>query len=236
MIAVISSTIAPPDLPVYGGQRNAYSPAERLSQTIRTVDSLLDVGIEQIYLADNSGERWDPSWNETLRPARVHVYHQQAFKNKGISELYLLRRIIEEVPRGEPILKISGRYVLTRELRFSQERADVAAKFTGERRNRLMTTRCYLVRDSEVFARLVSDTLREVYAYSSRIVGPGSLLRTIRTSLRPAQDDYSYEDPPLSIEGASARVLAMRGYEIEELPHLFVVGQIGGVRDEAVAD
>jgi hypothetical protein len=232
VVGLISSTIYPSDAPMYWGTPRQSIPAgERLEQTRQTVASLVRAGISDIFLADNSGERWVAGTEEQLGPATVYVYNQFQFQNKGISEIYLLLSALEHLPEQTPILKISGRYYLTDGLKFELDESDVAAKFMPYAGTQLlMSTRCYMVKDRETYARFLKATLRDLYGYPARIVGPGSLLRILRNSLFPARDDAPYDDPLQPIEVAAARALIRFGYNVKQVDALGIEGVTG---DEA---
>jgi hypothetical protein len=188
----------------------------------------LQAGISEIILTDNSGENWVAGTEDALRPATVYVYSHVQFRNKGISELYLLLSVLEHLPANSPILKVSGRYYLTDGLAFELDGGDVAANFTSYTKTQpWMSTRCYLVKDKEVYERFLKDTLRELYGYQARIVGPGSLLRILRNSIFPERDDSSYDDPLLPIEIAAARVLRRAHYSVKEVAVLGIEGVTG---------
>lgn len=215
----------------WGSPRTSIPVEERLAQTRRTIDSLLDAGVDEIYLADNSGPAWEEGTEDSLAPAHVRVYDHYQFQNKGISELYLLLCALEQLPPGGPILKISGRYRLSDGLRFGLEGADVAAKFIPYAKSQQwMSTRCYMVRNREVYERFLKATLRDLYGYPARIVGLGSLLRIVRNSLFPGRDDSPYDDPLQPIEVAAARVLQGPGYKVRRVDALGIEGITG---DEA---
>lgn len=231
MIAVISSTIYPANKPTYDGQRSRIGPQERLEQTQKTVASLVDVGVTKIYLADNSGQSWVAGTETVLKPAKTYVFNGHQYYNTGISELYLLLSIVPYLPSGEPIIKISGRYTLHRDIRHLLGDADLAGKVYHYRSQfpiARLSTRCYLVKNKDVFETFLKMTLREVYAYPSRVVGPRSLLRILRNSLLPNVDDYPYDDPIVSIEGAAARVLKIHRYRYREINQVGIEGYIHG--------
>jgi hypothetical protein len=217
---------------MYWGTPRASIPVEeRLEQTVETLASLARAGIEEIYLADNSGENWVAGTEDALKPARVYVYDQHQFQNKGISEIYLLLSVLRHLPERTPILKISGRYHLSDGLKFGLDESDVAAKFISDAGTQTwMSTRCYMVKDREVYERFLKDTLRDLYGYAARIVGPGSLLRILRNSLFPARDDAPYHDPVQPIEVAAARALKKAKYKVKKVETLGIQGVTG---DEA---
>lgn len=215
----------------WGSPRTIIPAQERLEQTRKTIASLVRAGITDIFLADNSGGNWADGTEELLQPAKVYFYNQFQFQNKGISEIYLLLSALEHLPEETPILKISGRYYLSDSLRFGLEGADVAAKFIPYAKTQLwMSTRCYMVKNKEVYARFLRETVRDLYAYPSRIVGPGSLLRILRNSIFPERDDAPYDDPLQPIEVAAARVLKRADYRVKQIEVLGIEGVTG---DEA---
>lgn len=229
MIALVSSTVFPPTQPGHDGPRTWLTDDERLEQTRRTVRSLVDVGARDIVIADNSGARWRPGTEADLHPARVLLVDTPQFRNKGISEMHMLRRVLEELPESEPVLKVSGRYRVTRDLCEVLGDHDVAARIHHHGRNWSMSTRCYAVRDRATYARLLDDAFREQYAWAARIVGPRSLLRIIRSSVRPSADRFPYDDPPGSIEGAWGRALQLGGYRVRAVDEIGVEGYAGGL-------
>jgi hypothetical protein len=229
VIALVSSTIFPGHAPVYATSRSVFSPRERLEQTCHTVDTLTANGFADIHVADNSGANWVAGTEERLSPARVHRFTHYQFQNRGIAELYLLLEVLDALPADTPILKISGRYALTKNITNELGHADIAAKWAED--NTSISTRCYMVRNTRLYRRFLEDTLSEVYAYSSRIVGPRSLMRILKHSLRPDSDDSLYFDPTISIEGAAARVLRRGKYAVGHLTELGLEGEIATSRD-----
>jgi hypothetical protein len=234
VIAVVSSTLFPSDRPIYGNQRSALTSEERIRQTQASVESLVRYGYGPIFIADNSVEDWPPQLDAQLAPARVHRFPSTyQFQNKGLSELFLLLRMVDELPPDLPVLKLSGRYSLRDNISAQLNGADVAAFWDPV--NGGISTRCYMVRDRAVFKRLLEDTLNEEYGHPTRIAGPRSLLRIVRNSLRPAADDSRYFDPPDSIEQAAARAIERRGYKVHRLPALGIEG-VGGSSGERVRE
>jgi hypothetical protein len=229
MIAVVSSTVAPSAAPSHDGARTTLSPEVRLEQTKGTVESLLALGVKEIFVADNSPGNWLRDRAETLAPARVMFFEQPAIRNKGIAELWLLLAAINALPGSQPILKISGRYrVGARTELFLGDSYDVVAKLHGGGSAAGISTRCYLMRNREIAARLWERTLDEIYAERSRIVGPRSLMRIIRNSLRPKMDDFHYSDPnTLSIEQAALISIRRLGLRLMQVSNLDVEGTLG---------
>jgi hypothetical protein len=237
MIAIISSTIYPPDKLIYDSIRSRFSPQQRLEQTRETVRSLLRAGLDRIYIADNSGEAWVEGTEEYLKPAKVFVYKQYQYANKGISEIWLLNNLLDELPVKTPLIKISGRYILINDNFPSLGQAEVAVKIE---RNKLIvssiSTRCYLVKDKDIFQLFLKRTLCAVYGYSARIIGPRSLFRILKNSIRPDLDSFQYDDPPISIEIAAAHVLKKYKYDVKYLDKLGIRGELGAVSGEIIEE
>jgi len=70
------------------------------------------------------------------------------------------------------------------------------------------------------------SSLREVFAYQGRLVGPRSALRILR-NLFGLPKDYRYEDPNLPIEVAFANVLLNGDFKISDLATLGIEGEQG---------
>jgi hypothetical protein len=231
LIAVISSTIFPGDAPTNGGaSRSVYTADERLHQTCLTVSSLRAIGLTEIHLADNSGNNWVEGTERRLGPATVHRFAHYQFHNKGIAELYLLLEMLDRLPADSPILKISGRYALRRNITDQLGNADVAAKWYGG--NRTISTRCYMVQNTRVYRSFLEDTLNEVYGDAARFRGPRSLMRIVRNSIFASADANPYFDPPVSIECAAARALLRKKYTINRMTDLALEGEIAITGDE----
>lgn len=228
MVALVSSTVFPPEEPVYGEVRSRFDHEARLRQTIETVRSLQRVGISEIYVADNSGRAWQQAAATELEPARVFVFDQFPFHNKGISEAYLLLRVLSEIPKDQAIMKISGRYKLVDSPPELGD-ADFAVKFSKD--NRSVSTRAYLVRNRCLFEQLVKATLQEIFCYGSRIVGPRSLIRVLRNTFSPLDNSYCYYDPSIGLELAVANVLRRAQWRVRRLPVLGIQGEIATVAE-----
>lgn len=237
MIAIISSTIYPPDKPIYDVTRSRFSPEERLQQTLETIRSLLAAGLDNIFLADNSGDEWVKGTEEYLKPAKVFVYKQHQYRNKGISELWLLISLLGNIPAATPILKISGRYILASTVYPDLGGAELAVKLEGDRRiKNSMSTRCYLVKDKDVYEAFLKRTLCAVYGYWGRVVGPRSFIRIMKNSIMPKQDHFPYDDPSISIEIAAAHVLKKYNYEVKYLSTLGIRGELGAVKNTSIEE
>lgn len=227
MIAVVSSTLFPGDGPAYGERRSAVAPEERVRQTQASVASLVRAGYPTIFLADNSTGAWPPGTEASLSPARVfRIQGVHEFRNKGLSELFMLLQLLKELPADVALLKLSGRYTLAANISDRLAGADVAARWDPVEGG--ISTRCYLVRDTSVFHRFLECTLNEVFGYPARIRGPRSFWRIVRNSLRPDADATRYFDPPESIEQAAGRALQRGTFQVRRLDVLGVEGVLGG--------
>lgn len=229
MIAFVSSTVAPSTLPSHDGARTTLSPEVRLEQTRATVASLTAFGAREILIADNSPGAWLRDKAAVLAPARVICLDQPPIRNKGIGELWLLLGALSSLPEDQPILKISGRYRIGAETQLAlQEGDDIAARVHRDGPSGEISTRCYLMRDRSVAARLWQRSLDEIYAERSRIVGPRSLVRIVSNSLNPGRDDFPYSDPnTLSLEQASLRAIRHLGLRLRAVGTLGVEGTLG---------
>lgn len=228
MIALISSTLRPPIVHCYDGARSTFSHAERLEQTRATVASLVALGFKRIIVADNSPD-WSPEIEPALAPAEVWRITTPEFRNKGLSELFLLRTAAARLPSDQPIIKVSGRYTLSRNPLVEIGDADVSVKSDGfERRAGAISTRSYGCRDVATFQRLVERTITEIFAYPTRIVGPRSLVRLVRNSLSPRADTFPYNDPPHSIEIIIVRAIKQLGLRVHFVSPLGVHGILAG--------
>lgn len=231
MIALVSSTIFPQQDDVYGGERSVFDHATRLSQTVETVRSLFHCGLQTVIVADNSGRLWQPDAVARLAPATVLVFDHPQFRNRGLSESYLLLAALEHLPANEPILKLSGRYTLDLVPDFDSE-LDILLKFRDN--HQTVSTRCYVTRNRDVLRQYLTGILQEVYGSRSRIVGPRSLIRTVVTSICPKKDDYPHHDPTVSIEWAGARVIAHKRWQVRDVASLHIQGALGLTGEQIV--
>jgi hypothetical protein len=238
MIAVVSSTVAPSTSPSHDGARTTLSPEVRLEQTRGTVDSLVARGITEILIADNSPGTWLRDRAASLAPARVLCQRQPPVRNKGIGELWLLLGSLDELPADQPILKISGRYRLGAHGDLSlRGDDDIAARVYKKGKLGEISTRCYLVRNRAVAALLWERALDEMYAERSRIMGPRSLLRIIRNSLRPGEDAFHYSDPnTISVEQAAYVAIRRLGLSLRPVDNLDIEGTLGSWTNPTVKE
>lgn len=227
--AIVSSTIFPPIQPLSDGSpRAVHSPTQRLLQTVETINSLRLAGISDIYLIDNSGLDWREEVEQQLIGAKIIRMAQGYFyDNKGINELQMLLSCIDCLPPTGPILKISGRYKLLNLPDLPHESTwDMAGRLYVPPNMRNISTRMYVVRNRDIFRRLLSLTLREAFAYQGRLVGPKAAIRILKNMLG-LPSCYKYEDPHIPIEMALANVVLAHGFKIERLERLNIEGEFG---------
>jgi len=225
MIAVVSSTIKP----VIKNREitNIYGFEDRLEQTRHTINRLLEVGFDEIYLVDNSPLLSQPQLQNLLQGYhKVNLYHvpQYQFPNKGINELLMLLYATQFLPPYEVIFKISGRYYPAEN--FEQPYfEDFAVKgLNYHKRNGYISTRGYWVKDVATFENFLLHTVDEVFCYPERIVGPRALLRVLFT-----KKDIIKFPLNVAIEFAAANILKSEKYKVKLLDQLRVEGLVAGI-------
>jgi hypothetical protein len=228
MIAVVSSCLAPSTESSHTGGRTNLSPEARLAQTGESVASLVRVGFEEIYLADNSESPPSAETIARLAPARVYHFGHFPYRNKGIAEVYLLLALTKHLPTDRPIMKLSGRYRASINLCAALGTQQVAGLLTKSARIENLSTRAYAVSDLQTFREFLEGSLNEIYAAPWRVVGPRSLLNFFRRNISSAPDPYLYRDPPVGLEIAAARWLARQRIPIARLDKIGVEGVLGG--------
>ena len=227
MSAIVSSTLYPSSDPSYGTYRSWWSSRERLEQTRQTVASLVALGMRDILVADNSGDRWEPSTERLLEPARVRVFSEQPARNKGISELKLLLEALPHLPPDEPILKVSGRYILRHRLVDHLGNADLVGRlYRHARRVRSFSNRAYVVRDASMYRVLLERVLSEIGSPSA-VVGPRSFLKYVGRSLGIVRSGPPSHDAATPVEIVFARILTAYRYSVSTLQTLGVEGYSG---------
>ncbi|MEM6821189.1 MAG: hypothetical protein AAF558_04450 [Verrucomicrobiota bacterium] len=229
MIALLSSTLSPPDTPLYGGNRKSLSDQERLVQTQESIDSLRKLGFSEIFIADNSPKQLPSETITALSTAKLLSIPQYPFHNKGLNEAYLLLSALPFLPNALPLIKLSARYSVNRNLINELSSYDLAAKIeTPSRGPALMSTRYYAVKNKDVLERLLSEALRLAYRLPFQVVGPRSLLQQITRILFPKKDTYPYHDPTYSLEHVCALALESSGISIKQCNTLGVQGTVAG--------
>jgi hypothetical protein len=161
MIAIITSTIIPETATANTSYRESINCQDRLHQTVKTIESLIQLNFSEIYLFDNSGFNWDESVEDQLRPAKIIKFNTFQFDNKGLSELYMLLHGLNIIPMNVPILKISGRYILTQTV---NEDLLKDVQFAGKFNSETISTRAYYFSDKEamqnVFYVALNNTIK----------------------------------------------------------------------------
>ena len=229
MIAIVSSTIFPSILPGHEGERTNIDPTARLEQTVESIQSLVALGFSEIHVADNSHSPLEADVIKRLSPARVHWFGHYPYRNKGVAEAFLLLAVLPRLPTGQPLMKLSGRYRVSRNLCRELDRASLAGLFTVTPSGRLksLSTRGYAVKDRAFLETFLHGTLNELYASAWRVVGPRSLLELVRRHLRPRLDNHPYSDPFGGLEIAAARWLDRHRIPVHRLDQIGVTGTIG---------
>lgn len=238
---VISSTIAPRQARDKSVIKSVYSTEERIRQTQETVESLERLGYGNIYLFDNSGREHQAALESALPSIRVRLFDHHQFDNKGISETFLLLAGIRDVPDNCRIIKISGRYQIAKRLEFDTDDYDLAARVYGHPRGlfrsiETMATRCYGFKNKAIYQSYLIALLEEMYAYSSRIVGFGSLRRFLTNQFFPRKNAYSFLDPSLSVEAASVRVIRNLDLRLLRLEAIGLSGLAGTFDNLVITD
>ncbi len=225
MIAVISSCINPKTMK--STTRSYFSLAERELQTIKTIEQLKKVGFKQIILVDNSDHYDFSRLKSSIEKVKVIHLKQYQFANKSINEILMLLSILDEIPAGSKIFKISGRYFPTDNFKIEMnDNIDFKVKgFDFQSRRPVISTRGYFVRNKEIYETFLLSCLNEIYSYPYRIVGPRSLSIFIRDFFNPRLRTIS----TISIEFAAARVLKSGKFKFELTDDLKIEGQIAGL-------
>lgn len=239
MQVIITSTIFP------NSNKSIFSWHERLEQTIGTISCLVQLGYNNIYLIDNSGRNFDTTIINRLAPAKVYVYDQFQYNNKGVSETYLLLNFLKDykdffIGNHEPIMKLSGRYLLSNRLDNAIEGFDLAGKevLVSRRLFRKLyqfSTRCYIAKDYSFLCQYLDGLLEEIFSYTSKIVGYGSLIRQIRNQLNMNSQE-KYAEPNLSVEAATSRLIRKKRYRVNSLGTIGLQGAAGTFKDLVIIE
>lgn len=238
---LISSTIVPREGRDNSIVKSVHSSEERILQTRRTIESLQTLGYDNIYLFDNSGREYQETLESAFRNIHLKLFDHYQYDNKGISETFLMLEGIRYVPDNCPIIKLSGRYQIARRLELDTNNYDLAAKIY-QHRGRLfrntetMATRCYVLRNKAIYQSYLIGLLQEMYAYSSRIVGFGSLKRFLTNQFFSENNVYSFFDPSLSVEAASIRVIRNLNLKLCRLDAIGLNGLAGTFSNLLIED
>lgn len=224
MIALVSSTIFPLPATKDTLYRQTVPPQERLAQTVKTVDSLVKQGFEDIFIFDNSGFNWELDDEILLKPANVIKFTSYQFVNKSISEIYMLLSGLPALPDNEPIFKISGRYQLTQVIETNQmEDYDFLGQICDKSNS--ITTRGYYVKNKKVLEEILLGALNYIYAYSHMVVGPRSLIQVIQNAFFLNQNN-NFFDPTISIE--QGMYVALKKFKVKPIEKLHIKGLMAG--------
>jgi len=225
MIAIVSSCIHPKTMKA--STRSFFSLADRELQTIKTLEQLKKVGFKQIILVDNSDDYDFSRLKSATENVKVIQLKQYQFANKSINEILMILAILDEIPSGSKIFKISGRYFPTDNFKLDMnEKIDFKVKgFDFQSRRPVISTRAYFIGNKEVYERFLLSCLNEIYSYPYRVVGPRSLWVFIRDFFNPRLRTIS----TISIEFAAARVLKNGKFKFELTDDLNIEGQIAGL-------
>lgn len=225
MIALVTSTLSPTKA------YSSFSNAERLDQTLRTLERLYAVGFSDIYLFDNSTETANLARIAENYP-KVGIYHspQYTFKNKGLNESLLILNHIDQLPFAEPIFKISGRYYPAPGFSFSQhvellkkkELVGIGSYFHGPERA-CFVTRAYYIQDRDALERMLVLAVEDMISYSKGIHGVRSFLNALKGIYSPTLGT-TYQ---LSLEQVFARI-AKNKNNYALIDRLFIEGYIAG--------
>jgi hypothetical protein len=237
MNAVITSTLSPSSSMSLDGNRSSFSPEERLLQTQQTVQSLLTLGIKNILVLDNSPCSLPKNLHKLLEPAEVRFFAHPIFLNRGISELWLLLSASDLISIDQPLLKVSGRYLINDSSPLGGSSIlnhDIVALVNTKGRIPLLSTRAYAVRNGRLAIDLWRAALSEIYGYGLRIRGPRSFVRIIRNSVFRKSDITDYSDPKISIEHAMCLAARSLNLTIGCVPVIGVSGLMGSGNGELI--
>jgi hypothetical protein len=227
LIAIVTSTLFPSDKSIFEGKRTSFDSEERSEQTRQTIISLRDTGLDEIYLADNSEKQFHQSVHSMFDDVNVLTFDNYPFNNRGTSEALLILNSLKYLPEDVPLLKISGRYCLNNHFnRPTTMRADFIGKgFNYERKNGIVSTRCYMVRNKELLEQLMLKTLVVMYAYPLQIVGPRSFMKFLKQKLRRTEIP---SETSVSIEMGVARSLKNSNLNVSLLDRIGLEGYVAG--------
>ena len=228
MIAVITSCINPKKMT--STTRSFFSLEERELQTINTLKKLKEVGFKQIILADNSYEYDFSKLGSAIDDVQIIRLQQYQFANKSINEILILLSILDYIPAGTKIFKISGRYFPVANFKLDMnDTVDFKVKgFDFGGRKPVISTRGYFVRNKVVYEEFLLACLNEIYSYPYRVVGLRSFWRFINEFFKPKLKTSSN----ISVEFAAARVLKRGPFNFQLVDNLNIEGHIAGLKSK----
>jgi len=203
MIAIITSTLIPSDAYSF------YSPEERLSQTLNTIEKLLATGFVEIFIFDNSMHGINKeALVKAYKSIKIFNSPQYSFTNKGLSEALLLLNNIHHLPNDVHLFKISGRYYPNEDFKLIDDKllSDYGFIGTGvdfDKKTRAFNTRAYFVKNKAILETTLILAIEEMLSYSRGIHGLKSFIKSAVSLFKPSiGNEYQ-----LSLEQAFARVL-----------------------------
>lgn len=239
MNAIITSTIIPNLQNYYDVKKIAFNPEERILQTINTIDSLLKNGVKKILLVDNSHAKISEEYISLLNPAIVTQIKHPIFQNRGISELWMLLSMVEQVPDDEALIKISGRYYLDDNSIYAglnRQEYDIVGSVSKQSKISQLSTRSYYVKNGMIAKELWKRTLSEMYGYQSYVVGIRSMIRIFKNSILKMYDNYDYADPRVGIEHAIFAAAKKMNLKIHSPSNVGLRGAIGADRNNIISE
>lgn len=207
MISLVTSTVIP-------GTYSYFSPAERYTQTLHTLNSLAEKGFDEIYVFDNSvGElQLDGILKSADQKVKLFQNKQYSFENKGLNEALLILNLIDNLPENTPIFKISGRYYLTEKfnkINFLEKLDDKEILGICENLNQKIpyfSTRSYLIKNKQVLKEMLILSIEEMIAYGRDAHTISGLVKKIFSFFTP-KIGTPFQ---LSLEQAFARIIKQK--------------------------
>ena len=225
MIAIVTSTLQPSENDI--SNKSFYTFIERLEQTKHTLNNLIQLNFDTIFLIDNSTNLPLSEVQNLLiefKQVKIFQVQQYQFKNKGINEILMLLYLLQFLPANQNIFKISGRYYPTTSFE-KPYFSDFAAKgYCYKKRTGTISTRAYWVKDKNVFYSCLSNCLNEVFTYPERITGFRSLYNKLASVILKKHT----EPLNISIEFAFANVLKKSNYKLKLLDCIGIEGLVAG--------
>jgi hypothetical protein len=221
MLAIVTSTIFPPPATTAAAYRGTIQGDERLKQTIETIASLTKNGFDKIFLLDNSHVKLSQQTIALLSPAKIFTFDMFQFKNKGLTELYMLLAGLKHLPEDIPIFKISGRYQLHKIADYEPAKWDFMGKYAKD--SKTISTRAYYFKNKALLEEVLLLALNYIYAYQHKVVGPKSLLKVLKNAIEPNLDQLYYESS-ISIERGIGEALTKLNLNIANIDQLNISG------------
>lgn len=226
MIALITSTLFPPEKSIFGTPRTAFSPQERIEQTAKTIASLKQAGIDVIYLADNSDRSFHEQIHGLFSDIQILTFDDYQFNNRGVNEAILLLNSLKYLPEDQEILKISGRYRLNRHFtKPDQIYSDFIFRgYNYHNKNGVVSTRCYFAKNRQILEQVLLRTLNVMYIYPTKLKGPRSFINIVRRLFK----SEVFAETSISIEMAMALTLKMMTCKVDLVEKMGLEGNIAG--------